>query len=106
MRVDYLAGCRSKGRTGDTCSPIFISLRLHVRRWPLGTGRSIFRTLRDQIKAARAKAAGQPWPPGDAAVIAFKRIAGKPPIPSFPPDARFMIPSAPPPPPPPPVFKR
>ena len=41
----------------------------------------------DQIKAARAKAAGQPWPPGDTAVIAFKRIPGKPPIPSFPPDA-------------------
>ena len=60
----------------------------------------------DQIKAARAKAAGQPWPPRDTSVIAFKRIPGKPPIPSFPPDARFMIPPAPPPPPRPPAFKR
>ena len=60
----------------------------------------------DQIKAARAQAAGQPWPPGDTATITFERIPGKPPIPSFPPDARFMIPPAPPPPPPLPPFKR
>ena len=59
----------------------------------------------DQIKAAHAKATGQPWP-GNIAAISFKRIPGKPPIPSFPPDARFMIPPAPPPPPPPPAFKR
>jgi hypothetical protein len=60
----------------------------------------------DQIKAAHAKATGQPWPSGIAAAISFKRIPGKPPIPSFPPDARFMIPPAPPPPPLPPGFKR
>jgi len=58
----------------------------------------------DQIKAAHAKATGQPWP-GNIAAISFKRLPGKPPIPSFPPDARFTIPPAPPPPLP-PAFKR
>jgi Tfp pilus assembly protein PilF len=56
----------------------------------------------DQIYAARAKAAGEPWPPGNSITITLKRIPGKQPIPLFPPDARFMIPPAPPPPPPPP----
>ena len=61
----------------------------------------------DQIRAAYAKATGQPWPSSNTAAISFKRIPGTPPIPSFPPDARFMIPPAPPPPPPlPPGFKR
>ena len=60
----------------------------------------------DHIKVAH-KATGQPWPPtGNKAAISFKRISGKPPTPSFPPDARFMMPPAPPPPPPlPPGFK-
>jgi tetratricopeptide (TPR) repeat protein len=54
---------------------------------------------------ADAKATGQPWPPGDTATIIFDRAPGKPPIPSFPPDARFMVPpSAPPPPPQPGAF--
>ncbi len=61
----------------------------------------------DQIKAAHAQATGQPWPPGDTATITFERIPGKPRVPSFPPDARWMMPPAPPPPPPlPPGFKR
>jgi tetratricopeptide (TPR) repeat protein len=61
----------------------------------------------DQIRAAHAKATGQPWPPGNTGAITFKRIPGKPPIPSFPPDAQFMMPPAPPSPPPlPPGFKR
>ena len=59
----------------------------------------------DQINEARAKATGQPWPPGDTATITFERTAqasrsGKAPIPTFPPDSRMMIPGAPPPPPP------
>lgn len=52
-----------------------------------------------QIKAAQAKATGQPWPRIDRATITFHRIPGKAPIPPFPPDAGFMIPPAPPPPP-------
>lgn len=54
---------------------------------------------------ADAKATGQPWPPEDNAAIIFERAPGIPPIPSFPPDARFMVPpSAPPPPPRPGAF--
>jgi tetratricopeptide (TPR) repeat protein len=68
----------------------------------------------DQIMAARAKAAGQPWPPQPGATgkivgMVFQRIPGarKPPTPSFPPDPSWMIPLAPPHlPPPPPAFKR
>src|SRR6516162_9284833 len=45
MRVDYLAGCRSTWRTGDPCSP-YLSSITWTTLWPLGTGRSIFRTLR------------------------------------------------------------
>jgi len=59
----------------------------------------------DQIMEADAKASGQPWPPGENATIIFDPIPGKPPIPAFPPDARFMI-ALPAPPPPPPAFKR
>jgi len=54
----------------------------------------------DRIRAANAKSTGRPWPPGNTATIVFERVPGTPRIPSFPPDARFMIPPAPPPPPP------
>ena len=50
---------------------------------------------------ADAKATGQPWPPDeDNAAIIFERAPGNPPTPSFPPDARFMVPPSAPPPPP------
>ena len=49
---------------------------------------------------ADAKATGQPWPPVENAAIIFERAPGEPPIPSFPPDARFMVPPSAPPPPP------
>jgi hypothetical protein len=35
-----------QGEQGIHALPIFISLLLHGQRWPLGTGRSIFRTVR------------------------------------------------------------
>lgn len=57
----------------------------------------------DEIMAARARAAGQPWPPySQSAAITFTRTpnAGKPAIPSFPPDPQCLISLAPPPPPP------
>jgi hypothetical protein len=60
-----------------------------------------------QRMEAEAKASGQPWPPGDTASITFEPVpqpsgGRKPPIPSFPPDARLWTvpPAAPPPPPP------
>jgi tetratricopeptide (TPR) repeat protein len=59
-----------------------------------------------KIMEADAKATGEPWPPGDTGAITFDLIPGKPSIPPFPPDARFMFPPAPSPPPPPAGFRR
>ena len=59
----------------------------------------------NQIMEAHAKATGQSWPPGDTGTIVFERTPGKPVLPPFPPDARFMLPLAPPPPPPPAAFR-
>jgi hypothetical protein len=57
----------------------------------------------DEIRAASAKAAGRPWPPRPrqraTITFTFTPRAEKPPVPSFPPDSRLMIPPAPPPPP-------
>jgi tetratricopeptide (TPR) repeat protein len=55
----------------------------------------------DGILAARAKAAGQPWPPSPSRTgrMTFRPIeqAGERAAPSFPPDARLLVPPAPPP---------
>ncbi len=47
-----------------------------------------------EIIEADAKASGQPWPPGDTGAIIFDPLPGKPVIPPFPPEPRFMIPLA------------
>jgi hypothetical protein len=47
-----------------------------------------------EIIEAHAKAAGEPWPPGDTGAIIFDPLPGKPVIPPFPPEPRLMIPPA------------
>jgi tetratricopeptide (TPR) repeat protein len=47
-----------------------------------------------EIIEADAKASGQPWPPGDTGAIIFDPLPGKPVIPPFPPEPRWMIPLA------------
>jgi len=58
----------------------------------------------NEIHAARAKAAGQPWPAGPMATVTFTAVrgpaSGKPAPEPFPPDPLRLIPPAPPPPPP------
>ena len=51
-----------------------------------------------EIIEADAKAAGEPWPPGDTGAIIFDPLPGKPVIPPFPPEPRWMIPPTGPPP--------